>query len=151
YPPNQEEIYFNNLYPSLKNEYSSLALPVVFSQDTIISESSEYFSASESPTNELEVLKNNVNILEEDSLTMIELKKISDKINALDFSNIIPPFLFLHSSELSSELSLVLGSENSTGNHVESLYSSSSLAARFSNPTSITCNGWLLVVSVICS
>ncbi|CAG8712448.1 1871_t:CDS:2, partial [Dentiscutata erythropus] len=84
YPPNQEEIYFNNLYPSLKNEYSSLALPVVFSQDTIISESSEYFSASESPTNELEVLKNNVNILEEDSLTMIELKKISDKINALD-------------------------------------------------------------------
>ncbi|CAG8716479.1 755_t:CDS:2 [Racocetra persica] len=93
--PNQEEIYYNDLYPSLKNKYSSLPNSLnedalVFSQDTIISKSSEDFSASKSPTFELEVFKNNVNyfnfatITSEDSLTMNELKKIGDKINALD-------------------------------------------------------------------
>ncbi|CAG8644345.1 17451_t:CDS:2, partial [Dentiscutata erythropus] len=94
-----KEIYYNNLYPisfqsSLKNEYSlpnSLNENILFfSQDTIISDSSEDFLASESPTFELEVFKNNVNyfnfatIPSEDLLTMNELKKIGDKINALD-------------------------------------------------------------------
>ncbi|CAG8503367.1 36184_t:CDS:2, partial [Racocetra persica] len=79
---------------SLKNEYllpNSLNKDTLFfSQDTIISDSSEDFLASESPTFELEVFKNNVNyfnfatIPSEDSLTMNELKKIDDKINALD-------------------------------------------------------------------
>ncbi|CAG8468028.1 6350_t:CDS:2 [Dentiscutata heterogama] len=60
FPPNQEEIYYNNLYPSLPNSLNKDAL--VFSQDTIIS--SEDFSASESLTNEPEVCKNNGNNLE---------------------------------------------------------------------------------------
>ncbi|RIB15671.1 hypothetical protein C2G38_2191819 [Gigaspora rosea] len=60
FPPNQEEIYYNNLYPSLPNSLNKDAL--VFSQDTIIL--SEDFSGSESLTNEPEVCKNNGNNLE---------------------------------------------------------------------------------------
>ncbi|CAG8794799.1 19426_t:CDS:2, partial [Gigaspora rosea] len=64
---NQEEIYYNNIYPTISqslptNENNSLPSldflnedALVFSQDTIISESFEDFSTSESPTKESEI------------------------------------------------------------------------------------------------
>ncbi|RIB29388.1 hypothetical protein C2G38_2155457 [Gigaspora rosea] len=65
FPSNQEEIYYNDLYPisfqsSPKNEYSSF--PNSLNEDALVF--SQDFLASESLTNELEVCKKNVNILE---------------------------------------------------------------------------------------